>query len=77
MLNKLYRAFVTGRAAFAAYKSVHYMTDAQLADIGVNRGRFPLEVMQRIEANFAEKDMETQARQNANVSIKPNLSGAI
>ena len=53
------------------------MTDAQLADIGVNRSRFPLEVMQQIEADFAKKDMETQARQNSNVSINPNLSGAI
>ncbi len=77
MLKKLYRAFVVGRAASAAYKTVQYMTDAQLADIGVNRSRFPLEVMQQIEADFAKKDMETQARQNSNVSINPNLSGAI
>ena len=77
MLKKLYRALVVARSASAAYGIVQYITDAQLADIGVNRSRFPLEVMQQIEADFAKKDMETQARQNSNVSINPNLSGAI
>ena len=53
------------------------MTDAQLADIGVNRSRFPLEVMQRIEADFARKDIDAQADQNFNVSVNPNLADAV
>ena len=35
MFKKLYRGIVLGRAASAAYNTVQYMTDAQLADIGV------------------------------------------
>ena len=76
MLKKFYRALVVGRAASAAYRTVQYMTDAQLADIGVNRSRFPLEVMQRIEADFQRKDMNAQADQNFNVPFKPNLADA-
>ena len=76
MLKKIYRALVAGRAASSAYRTVQYMTDAQLADIGVNRSRFPLEVMQRIEADFQRKDMNAQADQNFNVSVKPNLADA-
>ena len=76
MLKKIYRALVAGRAASAAYRTVQYMTDAQLADIGVNRSRFPLEVMQRIEVDFARKDMDVQADKNFNVSVNPNLADA-
>jgi len=77
MFKKLYRGIILGRAASAAYRTVQYMTDAQLADIGVSRSQFPIEVMQQIEADFARKDMETQVDQKYDVSINPNLSGAV
>ena len=77
MLKNIYRALVVGCAASAAYRTVQIMTDAQLADISVNRSRFPLEVMQRIEADFARKDMEYQADQNFNVSVNPDLADAV
>ena len=38
MLKKLYRGLIIGRAASAAYKTVHYMTDAQLADMRIPAG---------------------------------------
>ena len=77
MLKKLYRGLVVGRAASASYKTVQYMTDAQLADMRVSRSQYPLKVIQQIEADFARKDMKTQANQNFNVSFNPNLSGAV
>ena len=77
MLKKLYRGIIKGRAATAAYKTVQYMSDAQLADIGVSRSQYPLKVMKQIEADFARKDMETLANQNFTVSINPNLTGAV
>ncbi|MDA9949552.1 DUF1127 domain-containing protein [Paracoccaceae bacterium] len=77
MLNKLYRGIIIGRAATAAYKTVQYMSDAQLADIGVSRSQYSLKVMQQIEADFARKDMEAQANQNFTVSLNPNLTGAV
>ena len=77
MFKKLYRGMILGRAASAAYKTVQYMSDAQLADIGVSRRQYPLKVMQQIEEDFAQKDMETQANQNFTVSLNPNLTGAV
>ena len=77
MFQKLYRGLIVGRAATAAYRTVQYMSDAQLADIGISRSQYPLEVMQQIEADFARKDKETQADQNVNVPIKPNLVDAV
>ena len=77
MLNKLYRGIIIGREATAAYKTVQYMSDAQLADIGVSRSQYPLKVMQQIEADFARKDMEAQANQNFTVSLNLNLTGAV
>ena len=40
MLKKLYRGIIIGRVASAAYKTVQYMSDAQLADIGVSRSQY-------------------------------------
>ena len=77
MFKKLYRGIILGRAASAAYRTIQYMTDAQLADIGVSRSQYPLKVMQQIEEDFTRKDMETQANQNFTVSINPNLSSAV
>ena len=77
MFKKLYRGMILGRAASTAYKTVQYMSDAHLADIGVSRSQYPLQVMQQIEADFARKDMETQANQNFTVSLNPNLTGAV
>ena len=77
MFKKLYRGMILGRTASAAYKTVQYMSDAQLADIGVSRSQYPLKVMQQIEADFARKDMETQANQNFTVSLNPNLTSAV
>jgi hypothetical protein len=76
MFKKLYRGIVLGRAASAAYKTVQYMTDAQLADIGVRRSKYPLKVMEQIEADFARKDMEAQSSQNFKVAINHNLIGS-
>ena len=77
MFKKLYRGMILGRVASAAYKTVQYMSDAQLADIDVSRRQYPLKVMQQIEEDFAQKDMETQANQNFTVSLNPNLTGAV
>ena len=77
MFQKLYRGLIVGRAATASYRTVQYMSDAQLADIGISRSQYPLEVMQQIEADFARKDMKIQADQNVNVPIKPNLVDAV
>ena len=76
MLTKLYRGFVVGCVASAAYKTVQYMSDAQLADIGVSRSQYPLKIMQQIEAEFAQKDMETQSSQNFSLAINHNLIGS-
>ena len=40
------------------------MTDRQIADAGIDRRTFPLDAMQRIEAEFAQKDAS-----QANASI--------
>ena len=77
MLKKLYRGFIVGRAASAAHKTVQYMSDAQLADIGVSRSQYPLNVMQQIEADFARKDVAAQSNQHSNLPIDPNFSGAV
>ena len=65
MLKKIYRAMVMARAGSAAVKIVENMTDAQLQDIGISRSKFPVEAMKAVEADFAQKDSETQEKRNA------------
>ena len=56
MLKNFYRAMVIARAGSAAAHVALNMTDKQLADAGIDRRTFPLEAMERMEAEFAEKD---------------------
>jgi|TARA_B100000780_G_scaffold86181_1_gene59234 hypothetical protein len=65
MLKKIYRAMVMAHAGSTAVKIVEHMTDAQLQDIGISRSKFPVEAMKAVEADFAQKDSETQEKRNA------------
>ena len=64
MLKNFYRAMVIARAGSAAAHVALNMTDQQLADAGIDRRTFPLEAMERMEAEFAGKDA-----QKANVQL--------
>ena len=65
MLKKIYRAMVMAHGGSTAVKIVEHMTDAQLQDIGISRSKFPVEAMKAVEADFAQKDSETQEKRNA------------
>jgi len=77
MLKQIYRSIVAARAGSAAANEVGNMTDAQLADIGVSRSHYPLEAMKEIEADFARKDLEGQAKRSLKIITKANLVVAV
>ena len=74
MFKKIYRAMVVAQAGSAAVKLAERMTDDELLDIGIIRGRFPLEAMKKVEADFAQKDIESAKKRNA--KVPSNLSVA-
>ena len=74
MLKKIYRAIVLAQTASAAVKVVERMTDAQLSDVGIIRGQFPVEAMKVVEAEFARKYIEGLEKRNSRVPS--NLSAA-
>ena len=74
MFKKIYRAMVVAQAGSAAVKLAERMTDDELLDIGIIRGRFPLETMKKVEADFAQKDIESAKKRNA--KVPSNLSVA-
>ena len=74
MFKKIYRAMVVAQAGSAAVKLAERMTDDELLDIGIIRGRFPLEAMKKVEADFAQKDIESAKKRNA--KVPSNLSAA-
>jgi hypothetical protein len=65
MLKNFYRAMVIARAGSAAAHVALNMTDKQLADAGIDRRTFPLEAMERMEAEFAGKDVQKANVQSA------------
>ena len=77
MLKQIYRSIVTTLAGSTEANKVGNMTDAQLADIGVSRSHYSLEAMKEIEADFARKDLEGQAKRSLNIIMNPNLVGAV
>jgi len=77
MFKQIYRSIVTARAGSTAANVVVSMTDAQLADIGVSRSHYPLEAMKEIEADFARKDIEGQAKRKLKIITNTNLVGAV
>ena len=65
MLKNFYRAMVIARAGSAAAHVALNMTDKQLADAGIDRRTFPLEAMERMEAEFTGKDAQKANVQSA------------
>ena len=67
MLKKLYRSMVIARAGSAAAQTVYFLSDKQLADIGINRHTYAKTLMREIEADFAAKDIAAAAKNTSQV----------
>jgi hypothetical protein len=65
MLKKIYRAMILAKAVSAAMKTLQNSTDAQLAEAGINRTTYALNVMKQIKAEFAKKDAKANATTDA------------
>jgi hypothetical protein len=65
MLKKIYRAMILAKAVSAAMKTLQNSTDAQLADAGIDRTTYALNVMKQIEAEFYKKDAKANATTDA------------
>jgi len=80
MFTSIFRTIALAQTASAASSMMMYVSDRQLADMGINKDTFVAEAVARVKAEF-----EAQDKAKANKSVRgmidnltnPNLVGAV
>ena len=73
MLKRLYNAMIVARQASAASKTLPYLTDSHLVEMGFGRDTFVEGIKAIVEAELDASDAEKAQA----VPVNPNLVGAV
>ena len=73
MLKRLYNAMIVARQASAAAKTLPYLTDSHLEEMGFGRDTFVESIKAIVEAEVDASDAEKAQA----VPVNPNLVGAV
>ena len=73
MLKRLYNAMIVARQASAASKTLPYLTDSHLEEMGFGRDTFVEGIKAIVEAELDASDAEKAQAEPVN----PNLVGAV
>ena len=73
MLKRLYNAMIVARQASAASKTLPYLTDSHLEEMGFGRDTFVEGIKAIVEAELDASDAEKAQ----GVPVNPNLVGAV
>jgi hypothetical protein len=73
MLKRLYNAMIVARQASAAAKTLPYLTDSDLEEMGFGRDTFVEGIKAIVEAELDAADAEKAQA----VPVNPNLVGAV
>jgi len=73
MLKRLYNAMIVARQASAASKTLPYLTDSHLEEMGFGRDTFVEGIKAIVEAELDASDAEKAQA----VPVNPNLVGAV
>jgi hypothetical protein len=73
MLKRLYNAMIVARQASAAAKTLPYLTDSHLEEMGFGRDTFVEGIKAIVEAELDASDAEKAQA----VPVNPNLVGAV
>ena len=73
MLKRLYNAMLVARQASAASKTLPYLTDSHLEEMGFGRDTFVEGIKAIVEAELDASDAEKAQA----VPVNPNLVGAV
>lgn len=73
MLKRLYNSMIVARQASAASKTLPYLTDSHLEEMGFGRDTFVEDIKAIVEAELDASDAEKAQA----VPVNPNLVGAV
>ena len=73
MLKRLYNAMIVARQASAASKTLPYLTDSHLEEMGFGRDTFVEGIKAIVEAELDASDAEKAQA----IPVNPNLVGAV
>ena len=73
MLKRLYNSMIVARQASAASKTLPYLTDSHLEEMGFGRDTFVEGIKAIVEAELDASDAEKAQA----VAVNPNLVGAV
>ncbi len=73
MLKRLYNSMIVARQASAAAKTLPYLTDSHLEEMGFGRDTFVEGIKAIVEAELDASDAEKAQA----VPVNPNLVGAV
>ena len=76
MIKKLFRIIILAQAASAARKTLRYLSDRDLQDMGLSRSTFVDGVVESVKADIDAKVADEPMSKIIKSVIKPNLIGA-
>ena len=77
MFKKMLKTIMLAQAASAARKTLHYLSDRDLDDMGLSRSTFVDGVVESVKADIEANVKDQPISKNIKCVVNPNLLGAV
>ena len=77
MLKKILKTIMMAQAASAARKTLRYLSDRDLDDMGLSRSTFVDGVVESVKADIEANVKDQPISKNIKCVVNPNLLGAV
>ena len=77
MFKKILRTIMLAQAASAARKTLRYLSDRDLDDMGLSRSTFVDGVIESVKADIEANVKDQPISKNIKCVVNPNLLGAV
>jgi hypothetical protein len=77
MFKKILKAIMLAQAASAARKTLRYLSDRDLDDMGLSRSTFVDGVVESVKADIEANVKDQPISKNIKCVVNPNLLGAV
>ena len=77
MIKKIIRGIMLAQAASAARKTLRYLSDRDLDDMGLSRSTFVDGVVESVKADIEANVKDQPISKNIKCVVNPNLLGAV
>ena len=77
MFKKIFKTIMLAQAASAARKTLRYLSDRDLDDMGLSRSTFVDGVVESVKADIEANVKDQPISKNIKCVVNPNLLGAV